>query len=66
MHYQYSNTEKKPIIISTNQQCFATVNPEFSGLTQAAFYKINKSTGKRAIEPQRFGAIPKQGSATTN
>ena len=27
--YQYSNTEKKPNIKSTNQQCFVTVNPEF-------------------------------------
>ena len=43
---------------STNQQWSATSSSEFSGLTQAVIYKINKSTGKRAINTQRRGRNP--------
>ena len=56
--YQYSNTEKKPKIKSTNQQWSATSSSDFLGLAQAVIYKINKSTGKRAIDTQRLGRNP--------
>ena len=42
----------KPLIKSTNQQCSATGYSEFLGLTIAPNWKINKSTGKHAINTQ--------------
>ena len=56
--YQYSNTEKKPNIKSTNQQWSATSTSEFLGLRKAVIYKINKSTEKCAINTQRLGRKP--------
>ena len=43
---------------STNQQWSATSSSEFLGLTHSVIYKINKSTGKRAINTQRLGRNP--------
>ena len=56
--YWYSETWKKPLIKSTNQQWSATSSSDFLGLAQIVIYKINKSTGKRAIDTQRLGGNP--------
>ena len=52
---QFNKSTVQHLNISTNQQWSASSSSAFLGLTHSVIYKINKSTGKCAISPQRLG-----------